>query len=98
MTEHDRQAVGQELLRNRHWLESSLYTDVFQRAHNLGLVMPGDAGEREEFIKTLAGAFDARLRNLYGGRLWSVTEAGFKAGVAEVRRMLKGRHPGVVGR
>lgn len=79
----DRQWIAAALRSNRTYVQQSLEADIQDKA-TLQRMQGGDLAE-------LGKTFRGRVEQQYGGQLWRVTEAGFRAGVRDLGDTLKGR-------
>jgi hypothetical protein len=80
-----------KILLNRHYLQNSLTPDINARVARWRL-----QGAPESLSDALRRSFRSRVVNGYGGAVWNVTEAGYKAGVGEARRDLAIRITGSI--
>lgn len=79
----DRQWIGQALQQNRTYVERSLAADIQDKA-TLQRMQGADLAE-------LGKTFGSRVEQQYGGQLWRVTEAGFRAGVRDLGDTVRSR-------
>jgi hypothetical protein len=74
------QVLTAKLLSNRHYLQNSLQPDIDARAVKWKL-----QGEPQSLSDALSASFRSRVVDMYGGAIWTVTEAGYRAGVGQAR-------------
>jgi hypothetical protein len=79
----DRQWIAAALQSNRTYVQRSLEGDIQDKA-TLQRMQGADLAE-------LRKTFASRIELQYGGQLWRVTEAGFRAGVRDLSDTLKAR-------
>jgi len=84
VTASDRVWLDRKLNQNHHYLVTSLASDIQEKIQRLRL----DTSGRE--TQSLDRTFGSRVQDLYGGQLWTVHEAGYRAGVDDLHHMLRG--------
>lgn len=88
LTITDRMWIDAKLAANQHFLTRSLQPDIFAKIARLRLDLPGSVADK---IAAIDGSFGARVQNMYGGVLWTVQEAGFRAGAHHINEALQER-------
>jgi hypothetical protein len=88
LTVTDRLWIDKKLASNRHYLTQSLQPDIIAKIIRQRLDLPAHRADR---IAAIDGSFGARVQNMYGGVLWTVQEAGFRAGAHHMNEVLQNR-------
>lgn len=83
LTVTDKTWIAARLQRNEHYLGDSLTADITDK-----LIRQQLRPQDPDFSDVVRKGFRSRIQQGYGGDLWTVTEAGFRSGISDLKRAI----------